>query len=87
MIVKRDGVISRPDNAFSWLSAMVLIGMLILPLYSSSKSIDLITGALFLNGCFGIAMLWVTISDAPYSLKQVHWVFYVTNFAVAPLFQ
>lgn len=87
MIVKRDGAISRPDNAFSWLSAMVLIGMLILPLYSSSKSIDLITVALFLNGCFGIAMLWVTISDAPYSLKQVHWVFYVTNFAVAPLFQ
>lgn len=61
--------------------------MLALPLFCDANSIDMVSIALFVNGLFGVAMLWITMADAPYSLKQVHWVFYVTFFAIAPLFQ
>lgn len=61
--------------------------MLALPLFSDADSIDMVSIALFANGLFGVVMLWITMADAPYSLKQVHWVFYVTFFAIAPLFQ
>lgn len=61
--------------------------MLALPLFGNGTHIDLVSIALFANGFFGVAMLWITMADAPYSLKQVHWVFYVTFFAIAPLFQ
>lgn len=78
---------SRPDNFFSWLSAAILLVMLSVPLFGNAKDLDIVSIALFACGIFGVVMLWVTMADAPYSLKQVHWVFYVTNFAVAPLFQ
>ena len=78
---------SRPDNLFSWLTTAVLLVMLFVPLFSNVNDLDVVSIALFGNGLFGVAMLWLTMAGAPYSLKQVHWVFYVTNFAVAPLFQ
>ena len=77
----------RPDNIFAWLSAMTLLFMLAVPLFGNTDKIDLVSIALFANGFFGVAMLWVAMAGAPYSLKQVHWVFYITFFAVAPLFQ
>lgn len=61
--------------------------MLALPLFGNTGKFDLVSIALFVNGFFGVAMLWITMADAPYSLKQVHWIFYVTFFAIAPLFQ
>lgn len=77
----------RPDNIFSWLSAITLLFMLCIPLFGNANKIDIVSIALFGNGFFGVAMLWITMAGAPYSLKQVHWIFYATFFAIAPLFQ
>lgn len=83
----RDGQKKRLDNFFSWCSALVMIVILFSPLLRSDFIFDTVSLSLLLIGCFGISMLWVSMADAPYSLKQVHWVFYVTFFAVAPLMQ
>ena len=48
---------------------------------------DEISFVLLLNGLFGITALWLSMADAPYSLKQIHWIFYVAFFSVAPLNQ
>lgn len=74
-------------NLFSLLSISILLTMLVMPLFVNSSGVNLITFALLINGLFGIVMLWMTMNDAPYSLKQVHWIFFVTFFAIAPLFQ
>ena len=76
-----------PIIFFSWLSAITLLFMLCIPLFGNANKIDIVSIALFGNGFFGVAMLWITMAGAPYSLKQVHWIFYVTFFAIAPLFQ
>lgn len=78
---------SRPDNLCAWLSAVILGLALLSPVVSEDFIFDDVTAALLFSGMFGIAMLWVAMTDAPYSLRQVHWVFYVTFFAIAPLIQ
>ena len=40
-----------------------------------------------LNGCIGVTFLAKSIVDSPFSLVQMHWLFYVSMFVVAPLSQ
>lgn len=77
----------RTHNLFSWLSELVLLIMLFTPISFQTFSPNDISLLMFLNGSFGIVMLWIAMADAPYSLKQVHWIFYITFFAIAPLYQ
>lgn len=79
--------VMHTQNLFSWLSELVLFIMLFVPISFESFNLDDITLLMILNGSFGIVMLWIAMADAPYSLKQVHWIFYVTFFAIAPLYQ
>lgn len=77
----------HPDNVFSWLSAIVITAFLFVPLFGVEFRVDTVSLSILFNGLFGVAMLWISMADAPYSLKQVHWVFYITFFSAAPLIQ
>lgn len=81
------GRAEHPDNVFSWLSAIVITAFLFAPLFGIEFRVDIVSLSILFNGLFGISMLWVSMADAPYSLRQVHWVFYITFFSAAPLFQ
>lgn len=46
-----------------------------------------VTATFALNGALGIVFLCKSIVDRPFSLVQMHWVFYVTMFVIAPYSQ
>ena len=46
-----------------------------------------ITATFALNGLLGVVMLCKSIADRPFSLVQIHWMFYLTMFVVAPYSQ
>lgn len=51
-------------------------------------SLNIVVLALFfINGLLGIVSLAMAASKAPFSLVQVHWLFYVTFFVIAPFSQ
>lgn len=77
----------HPDNVFSWLSAILITAFLFAPLFGVEFRVDIVSLSILFNGLFGVVMLWISMADAPYSLKQVHWVFYITFFSAAPLIQ
>ena len=77
-----------------WLSLIVLVAVLFaLTITIVNGSITLsdksvLTLVLFaLNGVIGLIFLSKSILDAPVSLVQIHWMFYVTMFVIAPVSQ
>lgn len=74
-------------NIFSWASAIILLVVLFMPFLKGDQNIDCISCLFLASGLFSISMLWIAMADSPYSLKQVHWIFFTTFFAIAPLNQ
>lgn len=84
----------RGADRFSHLTILlVLAAMMILLLLLSSiiaggeadKGDSVAVAATFaFNGALGIIFLCKTIVDRPFSLVQVHWVFYFTMLVIAP---
>ncbi|RNL45779.1 hypothetical protein DMP08_05530 [Paraeggerthella hongkongensis] len=66
---------------------IVLAILLIIPFTKENALFTSVSLAFAINGLFGMVMLWISMADCPYSLRQVHWIFYVTFFSIAPLNQ
>ena len=87
----------RGADRFSHLTILLMLAvMMILLLLLSSiiaggeagKGDSVVVAATFaLNGALGIVFLCKSIADRPFSLVQMHWVFYVTMFVIAPYSQ
>lgn len=87
----------READRFSHLTILlVLTAMMVLLLLLGSIVADgeagkggsmAVTATFALNGALGIVFLCKSIVDRPFSLVQIHWVFYVTMFVIAPYSQ
>lgn len=78
----------------SYLAIMVLLLILLALVTSICSSVEFATEASFgilltfaLNGCIGVIFLCKSIAEKAFSLCQMHWLFYITMFVVAPMSQ
>lgn len=81
----------------SHVTTLLIMGLLLLIIFLSSsfildagsaRSIDLgVVGTFLLNGLLACSLLAHEMRRAPFSLGQVHWIFYLCFFVLAPLSQ
>ena len=69
----------------------ILIVILVAYFIESASSKSLISGyvaaSFILNGALAVICFLKSVAEAPFSLSQIHWAFYLTMFVVAPLSQ
>lgn len=90
----KDSVISVRISHLSILLMILALTVLLLLTASISadtginKNVSLAVMATFgLNGALGIVFLCKSIAEHPFSMVQMHWIFYITMFVIAPYSQ
>lgn len=88
---------SRSAVRIPHISILLIIGVLaiLLSLTSSivldsnggSESSSTLAATFALNGAIGVVFLCKSIAERPFSLVQMHWIFYITMFVIAPYSQ
>lgn len=91
VIKERGGVRISHLTILLVLAAMMILFLLLSSIIAggeAGKGDSVAVAATFaLNGALGIVFLCKSIVDRPFSLVQMHWVFYVTMFVIAPYSQ
>ena len=79
------------NNIFCYVTVACLLVMLCVVLLQGGGAIAgcnvAVIGLMLLNFIIAITCLWREMQQAPFSLAQVHWVFYATFFSIAPASQ
>lgn len=66
---------------------LLLLGSIVLDGEAGKNGSIAVVTTFALNGVLGAVFLCKSIADRPFSLVQMHWVFYVTMFVIAPYSQ
>lgn len=88
---------SRNAVRISHASILLLIAVLAILLFLTASIVEYagtltgesiaVAATFVLNGVLGVVFLCKSIANRPFSLVQMHWVFYVTMFVIAPYSQ
>ncbi|SET31301.1 hypothetical protein SAMN05216348_11516 [Olsenella sp. KH3B4] len=89
---RRVAVRNRNGGLFSWLTILLAVAVLAYVLVQGFseghiRHSGIVVFTFLLNACYSLVLLKKQCDEMPFTLKQVHWVFFYTYFCVTPLSQ